>query len=393
MAHEPSDVRQWGSYGGRYVSQLMWSALEELARSYDDALADPEFVELYRSWLEFRVGRPTPLSRLGRLSAELGGATLWAKREDLLQGGSFCTSLAVFQALLARRCGAKVLVAETSTGDFGLALASIAAALGLELELFISREDAHHEPARIEAITSLGARVEIVDASTRGRKAARAHAWRRWIEQHPRAFYCTSLLSSPDPFPRMIEHVLAVIGRETAAAMHARRCDVDYMIAPVGSGGFAAGMFSPFLSHEDVQLVGVLAGGEPQAARNSTTLITGSVGVFHGTKTMVLHDADGNITTPYSVASGLAVAAVGPQHAHWARMGEVIYVSINDREARAAARSLAKHEGILVSLEAAHAVSYAMKLLPTLPADANVVVGLTGAGDRDITRYSGVDDE
>lgn len=386
MSTQVETSGRWGRFGGRYVAEALWQPLEEVAQGLDAALANAAFLERYERWLDFRVGRPTPISCMTHLSAARGGGRLWLKREDLCQGGSFCTNLAIFQALLAQAMGRTGLVTETATGDFGVALGAIGAALGMQVRVFMGREDMHAEPSRVAQMKHLGVELTQVDASTRGRKMSRPEALRLWMAHHHELFYCTSLLASPDPYPRMIASALEVIGAETRVQLRRRGCEPDYIIAPIGSGGFGVGLLGAFTEDDSCHLVGIQAGGEPQGGRHAASLISGRPGVFHGTMSNVLQDQQGQVQTPYSVAGGLCVAAVGPQHASWAARGRVLYTSINDEEARQAARELYRLEGISIALEAAHAVAYALKLLETLGEDRDVVVGISGAGDRDLER-------
>jgi tryptophan synthase beta chain len=377
---------RFGRFGGRYVAEALWEPLEEVGGVFEEVLADEEFVASFRRWLEQRVGRPTPVTELGALSDEIGGGRLLLKREDLCQTGSFTINMAVAYGLLARRMGREWLVGETATGDFGVALASIGAALGLRTRMFIGRDDLQAEQFNVRRIEQLGAVTEIVDTDNRGRKAAAAKALRFWATHSDSALYCPSTLAMPDPYPRMLQRFLSVIGRETHRQLRDRDVSPEYVVAPIGSGSLGAGMFTEFVDGSDARLVGVEAGGERQSKRHAASLIWGKPGVFRGTYSFLLQDQNGQILTPASIAGGLSVPNTGAQHAHWAETGEVHYVTANDHEAVDAVRRLARTEGILVALEAGHALAYALKLLPTLSADEHVVVAVSGRGSRDLDR-------
>ncbi|MFU8803749.1 MAG: pyridoxal-phosphate dependent enzyme [Bradymonadaceae bacterium] len=377
---------RFGSFGGRYVAESLWSPLQEVADAFDDALVDEDFLALCERWLDHRIGRPTPVSHLLTLSEKLGGAQLWVKREDLCQGGAFCINSAVLQALLARRMGRTWLLGETATGDFGVGLASIGSAMGLKTKIFMGREDQTAEPLNVRRMQELGAEVETVDTTVRGRKRACAEALRYWATHSEEALYCTSSLAMPDPFPRILEYALSIIGAETRVQLQRRHCAPEYVVAPVGSGAFAAGFFSEFIDDEDVQLVGVQGGGDGQGTKHAASLLHGRPGVFLGTHSYLLQDDAGQVLTAHTVAGGLSMPNVGPQHARWSQKGRVHYATATDEEAFAAVQTLVSTEGLLVCLESGHALAYVFKLAPTLRADQHIVVGLTGNGIRDLDR-------
>jgi tryptophan synthase beta chain len=384
----------FGRFGGRYVAEALWAPLEEIAQALDDALASGALLDRATRWLDQRAGRPTPVTCLDRLSAAHGhGARLWAKREDLCQGGSFCVNAAVFQALLADLMGRDILLTETATGDFGVALAAIGRALDKQVHVFMGREDIAAEPLAVARLTALGARIEPVDSAARGRRSASAEARRQWLARHHEALYCTSMLNSPDPYPRLIAHANRIIGAEARAQARRRGCSPRHVIAPVGTGGFAAGLFRDFLDDEGVRLVAVQAAGEGlDSAYHSASLLRGRFGVAQGAASIILQDAEGNLVTPFSCAAGLCAAMVGPQLADWVTQQAVAVEAVTDDEARAAALSLLKHEGIIASLESAHALAYALRLLPTLEPGTDVLIGLSGEGSRDLGRMRGEDD-
>lgn len=379
---------RFGRFGGRYVAEALWAPLEEVALALDDALSSGALVERATRWLDQRAGRPTPLTPLDRLSAAWGsGVRIWVKREDLCQSGSFCVNAAVFQALLADLMGRDTLLTETATGDFGVALASIGRALGKQVHVYMSREDIDAEPLAIARLDALGAHVEPVDSAYRGRRNASAEARRQWLARHHEAFYCTSMLNSPDPYPRLIAQANRLIGAEARAQARRRGVTPSHVIAPIGTGGFAAGLLRDFLDDEGVTLTVVHAAGEGlDAGHHAASLLRGRFGVAQGCASIILQDDQGNLNTPYSRAAGLCAAMVGPQIAAWAEQRVIEVAAVTDDEARAAQRALLEHEGILASLEAAHALAHARRLLPTLDAPADVLVGISGEGSRDLER-------
>ena len=266
-----------------------------------------------------------------------------------------------------------------------------AAAIGLQARVYMSREDMSHEPAALAFMERLGVEVVQVDVLTRGRTGPGGEALRYWMRRPHRSLYCSSSLAAPDPYPRIIADALAVIGAETRVQLARRGCDASYVIAPVGSGSFAAGLFSAFLDDESTRLIGVQAGGEPQAGRHASILLTGAPGVFSGTFSQLLQDAQGQILNPYSIAGGLCTSVVGPQHADWAERAAVLYASINDVEAARAQQTLYRAEGISLSLEACHALAYAIKLSTTLAPERHVVIGASGSGWRELARATPAD--
>lgn len=377
---------RYGRFGGRYVAEAIWEPLEEVAQAFEGAISDEEFLDEYERWLDTRVGRPTPVTVLESLTEELGGGQLLLKREDLCDSGTFSANVAVAYGLLARRMDREWLVGETATGDFGVALSAIGAAMGLQTRIFVGREDVESERLNVRRIEQLGAVVETVDTDMRGRKAACAEALRHWATHSDSTLYCPSSLATPDPYPRFIEYFLSVVGAEVRAQLDRAGPSPDYVVAPIGSGAFGVGLFSEFVDEEGLQLVGVQAGGEGRDTRHSASLTYGKPGVFQGTRSFVLQDQKGQIDTPSSIAGGLCVANVGPQHAHWAESGAVNYVTATDDEAVDAVRRLARSEGLLISLEAGHAVAHALKILPRLGREQDVLVGISGSGVHDLER-------
>ncbi len=362
----------------------MWEPLEEVSRQWRRIEGDEEFVRRRDQWRRSRLGRPTPLTHLQAWSQQLGGAQLWVKREDLCAGGSFCTTSALTQALLAKKMGKRRLIGETATGDFGVALGTVGTAMGLEVVAFMGRASMQREWLNVTRMRRLGVKVMSVDGPSRGRSHAMAEAMRRFSVGWKDAFYATSSLASPQPYPEIVARALSVIGEECRRQVEAKGLELEYVVAPVGSGSFAAGLFSAFLDEDGPQLVGVQSAGETGGSRHAASLVYGRPGVHQGTHSLVLQDEEGQIIAPHSAAWGLAMSVAGPQHARWLQQGKAHYVTVVDDEAEEARRQLAAAEGIWASPESGYGLAYAVKLAPTLHPDQHVVVGISGAGIRDL---------
>lgn len=375
---------RFGIFGGRYVPEVLWTPFEEVARAYGEAVEDEKFIARKRRWTSSRVGRPTPLTRLEALSDEVGGASIWAKREDLCQGGTFCITSAIGQALLAERMGKQRLFGETATGDFGVALGSAGAALGLEVVVFMGSQAIDRQSLNVARMRSMGVKLVSVEGASEGRGHAMAEALRTFSVSSSDAFYATSSLASPSPYPTVVGESLSVIGTECRRQIEQRELDVEYVVAPVGSGTFAAGLFSAFVDDKIPQVVGVQAGGDEEGARDAASLVRGRPGVHLGTRSLVLQDDQGQIQQLHADASGMVMPLAGPQHARWLQEGNVHYVTIPDREAKSAQEKLVGAEGISASRESGYGLAYAMKLAPTLRADQHVVVGISGSGLRNL---------
>ena len=388
MTEDSPKPGRYGRFGGRYVAEALWEPLSEVAEAFEAAISDADFLSEYEEWLDNRVGRPTPVTRLHSLSEEIGGGRLLVKREDLCHSGSFTINSAIAFGLLARRMGREWLVGETATGDYGVALASIAASMGLRARLFVGREDLESEKLNVKRIEELGAVIETVDTTARGRKAACAEALRHWATHSASTLYAPSSLAMPDPYPRIFSYFLSVIGAETRVQLERTGSQPEYIVAPIGSGAFGVGFLGEFAGDSEAQLVGVEAGGSGKETKHAASLAYGKPGVFQGTHSFVLQSQEGQILSPSSIAGGLCMANVGPQHAQWAEAGSVHYVTSTNQEAVDGVRRLARSEGLIVSLEAGHAIAYALKLLPTLSPDEDVVVGITGRGTRDLDRIA-----
>lgn len=385
---EPTPYRktrdQFGVFGGRFVPEPLWTPMAELAAVHQQAMADEEYLRNERRWQYARLGRPTPVTYLRALSSMIGGAQIWAKREDLCEGGTFCSTSALTQALIARRMGKKHLIGETATGDFGVALGSVGAAMGMEVTILMRRAAIEDERFNSARMRQLGVNLVSVDGSGRGRSQAMAEALRHYSVDPEGTFYATSSLASPSPYPAMVGRALSVIGEECRRQIAEEEVGLEYVIAPVGSGSFAAGLYQAFLKNGGPQLVGVQAGGDEGTTRSAASLVRGRPGVHLGTRSLVLQDEEGQILAPHSGARGLAIPIAGPQHARWLQEGRVHYVMIDDEAAIEAQRQLARVEGIFASHETGYALAYAMKLAPTLRSEQHILVGISGGGLRGI---------
>ncbi len=368
--------RRFGEFGGRFVPEALDGPLEQVARAAREAFGDPSFVESLERWVRQRCARPTAVTHLRRLSETTGGAQVWAKREDLGAGGSFAGLSATVQAVLAQRMGARRIIGDTATGDFGVALGSVGAALGLDVTVYMARDDRDKEPTKVARMEAFGVDVQAVgSAGQGGRRIAIAEALREYSRNPKHYFWATSSLASPAPYPALLQESLRRIGEECRDQLAAERVEPEYVVAPVGSGSFAAGLFTAFVEAGGCQLVGVQAGG-------GSSLVEGRPGVYLGTRSMVLQTKEGQIDHGSVGAAGLAMPVAGPQLARWLQRGTVHFVSVSDEDAQAARRALLKQEGIAASLEASFAVAYAVRVAATLSGDEAVLVGITGGGAK-----------
>ena len=388
IGHLPDERGYYGAYGGRYVPETLIAPLEELERAYDAARADDEFEAGYVELLRHYVGRPTPLTLATGLTRACGGAQIWLKREDLAHTGAHKINNALGQALLARRMGKRRLIAETGAGQHGVATATAAALLGLSCVVYMGTDDMARQAPNVLRMKLLGAEVRPVDAGSRTLKDAINEALRDWALTVGDSYYLLGSALGPHPYPRIVRELQSVIGREARSQIVSRAGRLpDVLIACVGGGSNAIGLFHPFLG-DSVQMVGVEAGGEGvetgrHAARFSDPQ-RGRVGVLHGVRSYVLQDEHGQIAETHSVSAGLDYASVGPEHACLHDLGRVRYTTATDEEALSAFRALARHDGILPALESSHAVAEAMRLAPSLPRDAILLVNLSGRGDKDM---------
>ena len=382
----PDAHGHFGPYGGVFVAETLIRALDELKASYERFRSDPEFVAEFEYELEHYVGRPTPVYHARRWSSQLGGAQIWLKREDLNHTGAHKVNNCIGQALLARRMGKPRVIAETGAGQHGVATATVAARYGMECVVYMGTEDVARQAQNVYRMNLLGAKVVPVSSGSRTLKDALNEAMRDWVTNVENTFYIIGTVAGPHPYPMMVRDFQSVIGRECLVQMpEACGRQPDYVIACVGGGSNAMGVFHPYLPNPDVKLVGVEAAGEGIATgRHAASLTAGRPGVLHGTRTYLLQDANGQIVETHSVSAGLDYPGVGPEHAWLKDSGRASYVSITDDEALAAFHVLCRIEGILPALESSHALAYAAKLAPTLPKDAVLLVNLSGRGDKDM---------
>ena len=383
---DPDDRGYFGRYGGRYVPETLVAPVEALEQEYLRARNDPAFGRQLEDLLAHYVGRPTPLYEAARLTAECGGARLFLKREDLTHTGAHKINNALGQALLAVRMGKRRIVAETGAGQHGVASATAAALLGLSCDVYMGAEDMERQAPNVLRMELLGARVLRVETGSRTLKDAINEAMRDWVANVDDTYYLLGSALGPHPYPLMVRDFQSVIGRETRRQILEQTGRLPTaVVACVGGGSNAIGIFHAFVEDADVRLIGVEAGGEGiRSGRHAARFAGGSEGVLQGTRTFVLQDEHGNIENTHSISAGLDYAAVGPEHAWLRDLGRTEYGWADDAQALDAFRVLARTEGILPALESAHAVSFACGLAPTLLADDLVVINLSGRGDKDL---------
>ena len=383
---DPDQRGYYGPFGGKFVPETLMAPIDELAREYFRVRQDQAFLDELHGLLAHYVGRPTPLYEARRLSAASGGARLLLKREDLTHTGAHKINNALGQALLARRMGKRRVVAETGAGQHGVATATACALLGLECDVYMGAEDMARQAPNVLRMRLLGATVRQVDSGSRTLKDAINEAMRDWVASVADTYYLLGSVLGPHPYPLMVREFQSVIGREARAQMLAQTGRLpDVVVACVGGGSNAMGIFDAFVADAGVRLVGVEAGGHGiVAGRHAARFAGGSVGVLQGTRTWLLQDAHGNIELTHSISAGLDYAAVGPEHAWLQQQGRTEYAYATDREALDAFQALARLEGILPALESAHGLSHALKVAAELPATALVLVNLSGRGDKDL---------
>lgn len=386
MQYGPDATGHFGIYGGRYVAETLMPALIALEQAYLQALADPAFLKEFQTLLRDYVGRPSPLYLAKRLSAAYGGASLFLKREDLNHTGAHKINNTLGQALLARRMGKQRLMAETGAGQHGVATATAAALLGMECTVYMGTEDIHRQAPNVQRMKFLGAQVHAVSSGTATLKDAMSAALRAWVERVDDTFYVIGSVAGPHPYPQMVRYFQSAIGEEARQQILAKIKRLpDMVIACVGGGSNAAGIFAAFLEDAAVQLVGVEAAGFGlPSGRHAASISAGRVGVLHGAKSYLLQDQDGQILNAHSVSAGLDYPGVGPEHAYWADSKRVTYTSISDAEALAAFDDLTRLEGILPALESSHALAEAKKRAPQLGRAAAIIINLSGRGDKDL---------
>ncbi len=389
---------KFGPYGGQYVPEILVPALRELEAAFCSAMQDPAFVAEFDHLQSTYVGRPTPLSLASRLSEHLGGARIYLKREDLAHSGAHKINNALGQALLAKRMGKKKVVAETGAGQHGVATATVCALLGLECTVFMGRVDMARQQPNVFRMQLLGAEVKPVDSGTRTLKDAVNEAIRYWVSNVDSTYYLLGSALGPHPYPTMVREFQSVIGTEARQQIldMAGRLP-DRIIACVGGGSNAIGIFNAFLDDKDVDLYGVEAGGEGIASGKHAARFSdpehGRLGVLHGTYSYVLQDMDGQIMETHSISAGLDYPSVGPQHAQLRDLERAFYTYATDSEALAAFHLLSRLEGIIPALESSHALAEAVKQAPALPQDAIIIVNLSGRGDKDLDTVIKIIDE
>jgi tryptophan synthase beta chain len=383
---DPDDRGYFGHYGGRFVPETLVAPVAELERAYREARRDDGFRRELADLLRHYVGRPTPLYEARRLSASLGGARVFLKREDLAHTGAHKINNALGQALLARRMGKRRVIAETGAGQHGVATATVCALLGLVCDVYMGAEDMARQSLNVFRMELLGATVRRVDAGARTLKDAINEAMRDWVANVTDSYYLLGSVLGPHPYPLMVREFQSVIGRE-ARAQCLEQCGglPTTIVACVGGGSNAIGIFDAFIDDQDVRLIGIEAGGHGIVpGRHAARFAGGSSGVLQGTRSYVLQDAHGNIEPTHSISAGLDYAAVGPEHAWLHDCGRAEYDFVEDDEALQAFGRLAREEGILPALESSHAVAYACRLAPAMPRDAVLLINLSGRGDKDV---------
>ena len=382
----PDDRGHFGPYGGVFVAETLIRALDELKAQYAHYRNDPAFTAELEHELSHYVGRPTPVYHAQRWSRELGGAQIWLKREDLNHTGAHKVNNCIGQALLARRMGKPRVIAETGAGQHGVATATVAARYGMECVVYMGSEDVRRQAQNVYRMNLLGARVVPVESGSKTLKDALNEAMRDWVTNVDTTFYIIGTVAGPHPYPMLVRDFQSVIGRECVTQMpQAAGRQPDIVIACVGGGSNAMGIFHAYVPDRAVKLVGVEAAGEGIATgRHAASLGAGRPGVLHGNRTYLLQDANGQIIETHSVSAGLDYPGVGPEHAWLKDTGRAEYVSITDDEALAAFHACCRIEGIIPALESAHALAYATKLAPTLARDRILLVNLSGRGDKDM---------
>jgi tryptophan synthase beta chain len=382
----PDARGHFGPYGGTFVSETLMHALEELRLAYQRYKDDPEFVAEFRSELKHFVGRPSPIYHAKRWSERLGGAQIYFKREDLNHTGAHKVNNTIGQALLAKRMGKPRVIAETGAGQHGVATATVAARFGMKCVVYMGITDVARQAQNVYRMKLLGAEVVPVESGSKTLKDALNEAMRDWVSNVEDTFYIIGTVAGPHPYPMMVRDFNAVVGQECLWQMPEMiGRQPDYILACVGGGSNAIGIFHPYIGHEDVKLVGVEAAGDGIASgRHSASLTAGTPGVLHGTRTYLLQDANGQIIETHSVSAGLDYPGVGPEHAWLKDIGRATYEPIDDTDALAAFHDCCRIEGIIPALETSHALAYAAKLAPTLPRDKAILVNLSGRGDKDM---------
>jgi len=383
---QPDERGYFGEYGGRFVPETLMPALDALTAAYKAASADPKFWAEFNSLSADYSGRPTPLYFAARLTEQCGGARIFLKREDLCHTGAHKINNALGQALLARHMGKRRIIAETGAGQHGVASAAVSAKLGLECVVYMGEEDIRRQSLNVFRMKLMGAEVRPVTAGSRTLKEAVSEAIRDWVSHPEDSHYLIGSAVGPHPYPVMVRDFQSVIGKETKEQILQKAGRLpDYIIACVGGGSNAIGIFYPFLEDKEVVLVGVEAGGKGvSTGEHAASLVSGKTGVLHGTKSYLMQDKYGQISLTHSISAGLDYPGVGPEHAFLKDSGRAKYVAVTDTQALEGFKQLCLAEGITPALESAHAVYYAAKMAATLDKDKIIVINLSGRGDKDM---------
>jgi tryptophan synthase beta chain len=382
---QPDANGHFGQFGGRYVAETLMPLVLDLEREYRAAQADPAFDAEFQDLLEHYVGRPSPLYFAPRLTEKLGGAQIWFKRDELNHTGAHKINNCIGQILLAIRMGKTKIIAETGAGQHGVATATVCARFGLPCTIFMGATDVARQQPNVFRMKLLGAEIVPVTAGAATLKDAMNEALRHWVANVEDTFYIIGTAAGPHPYPELVRDFQSVIGREARAQMLERTGRLpDVLVASIGGGSNAIGLFHPFLDDRDVKMLGVEAAGHGLEREHAASLAGGSPGVLHGNKTYLLQDEDGQITEAHSISAGLDYPGIGPEHAWLRDIGRVEYTSVTDTEALEGFQLLCRTEGIIPALEPAHAIAAVAKLAPTMDKDAIILVNLCGRGDKDI---------
>ena len=383
----PDDKGRFGDYGGRFVSETLMPLIIELEKSYQELKKDDDFWKEYEDLLNNYVGRPSPMYFAERLTSYLNGPKIYFKRDELNHTGAHKINNVIGQILLAKRMGKKRIIAETGAGQHGVATATVCARFGLECIVFMGETDVKRQAPNVFRMKLLGAKVRSVTSGRGTLKDAMNEALRDWVSNVDNTFYCIGTVAGPHPYPKMVRDFQSIIGRE--ARLQLERMEgrkPDTVVACIGGGSNAIGLFHEFLDDEDIDIIGVEAGGEGIDSRmkHAASLTGGSPGVLHGNKTYLLQDSEGQIIEGHSISAGLDYPGIGPEHAWLNDLGRVKYVSVTDSEALDAFKLCCKLEGIIPALEPSHALAHVMKIAPTLPKDKLILLNMCGRGDKDI---------
>jgi len=382
----PDETGHFGRFGGNFASETLFHCLEELKAAYKKLKTDPDFQQRFQKDLAEFVGRPSPLYFAERLTEQQQGAKIWLKREDLNHTGAHKINNTVGQILLAKAMGKKRIIAETGAGQHGVATATVAARMGLDCVVYMGAVDIQRQAINVFRMKLLGAEVRAVDSGSKTLKDALNEAMRDWVAHVDDTFYIIGTVAGPAPYPEMVRDFNSVIGQEVRKqSLEQIGRFPDALVACVGGGSNAMGLFYPFIGDKEVQMFGVEAGGKGlETGQHAASINAGKVGVLHGNRTYVMSDESGQVTETHSISAGLDYPGVGPEHAYLNDIGRAEYVTINDDETLAAFHTLTRTEGIMPALESAHAVAYGMKLAKSMSSNQHIVINLSGRGDKDI---------